>query len=263
VDQLPIFVNLQGRNVLLLGEGEAADAKRRLIERAGAKCLNHPCPKAFCTCARIAFVAIDDADKAIAAAEQLRSKGLLVNVVDRSAYCDFTTPAIIDRDPVIIAIGTGGASAGLAKALRQRIEALLPAGLGQLARNISASRDAIRLRWPTSSGRRRALDKAFATGGALDPTRTHLEDVVANWLTSPDAAIENGLIEIRLISYDPDDLSLRAARLLGEADHIYCEANMPPALLNRARADAVRHIGQPPALLPGGLCLLLRLPLAD
>src|SRR3546814_14222183 len=75
--------------------------------------------------ARLAFVALADEAEARAAAEALRARGLLVNVVDRPDLCDFTTPAIVDRAPVTIAIGTGGASAGLAKAIRQRVEALL------------------------------------------------------------------------------------------------------------------------------------------
>jgi uroporphyrin-III C-methyltransferase / precorrin-2 dehydrogenase / sirohydrochlorin ferrochelatase len=261
MNQLPIFVNLADRNVLLLGDGAAADAKRRLIERAGGNCLVKICPKVVCTCARIAFVAIEDQHVAAETAEQLRAKGLLVNVVDRPDLCDFTTPAIIDRDPVLIAVSTGGASAGLAKALRQRIEALLPQRLDLLAKALSEARGAIRLRWPAPADRRRALDNAFAAGGALDPVRDQSEDAINRWLTSPDATIENGLIVIQLASLDPDDLTLRTARLLGEADHIYGVSVLPPSLLNRARADAVRHDSLPPAILPDGLSLHLRLPL--
>ncbi|WP_409644658.1 bifunctional precorrin-2 dehydrogenase/sirohydrochlorin ferrochelatase, partial [Sphingorhabdus sp.] len=68
--------------------------------------------------ARIAFVAIADEDEACAAADDLKARGLLVNVVDRPEICDFTTPAIVDRTPVLVAVGTGGASAGMAKAIR-------------------------------------------------------------------------------------------------------------------------------------------------
>ncbi|MBR2174980.1 bifunctional precorrin-2 dehydrogenase/sirohydrochlorin ferrochelatase, partial [Sphingopyxis sp.] len=128
MEQLPIFLNLRGRTVVLVGEGEAVDAKARLIVRAGGRIV-----PAWEESATIAFVALDDEDEARAAAQALRARGLLVNVVDRPDLCDFTTPAIVDRAPVTIAIGTGGASAGLAKAVRQRIEALLPARLGALA----------------------------------------------------------------------------------------------------------------------------------
>ena len=117
MNQLPIFVTLRDRNVMLVGDGEAADAKRRLIERAGGICVAEGSLDVM-----LAFVAIEDADEAAVIAARLKATGLLVNVVDQPRLCDFTTPAIIDRNPVLIAIGTGGASAGLAKALRQRLE---------------------------------------------------------------------------------------------------------------------------------------------
>jgi uroporphyrin-III C-methyltransferase / precorrin-2 dehydrogenase / sirohydrochlorin ferrochelatase len=262
MNQLPIFVNLAGRNVVLVGKGEVADAKRRLIERAGGNVVGD-CPAMVCRCARIGFVAIDDTAEAIAAAQRLRAKGLLVNVVDRPKHCDFTTPAIVDRDPVMIAVGTGGASAGMAKAIRQRFEALLPQELGSLAQSVSGARDAISARWPEAQERRRALDAAFASGGPLDPMQEAGSDAVKDWLAGNQNEISNGLIEITLQSTDPEDLTLRTARLLGEADTIYHDANIPSLLLNRARADAVRHMGPPPEILLKGLSLYLRLPSLD
>ncbi|NJM51120.1 MAG: siroheme synthase [Sphingomonadales bacterium] len=258
MDQLPLFLNLRGKNIVLTGGGDAADAKRRLIERAGGTCVDD-CPNPVCRCAKIAFVAIEDEGEAARMAERLRAKGMIVNVVDRPDLCDFTTPAIIDRAPVLIAVGTGGASAGMAKAIRQKLEALLPQQLGKLAQNILAARNAIKLRWPAAPERRRALDKAFQPGGALDPFSDQNGDAVARWLESSDGPAQNGLVTIKLYSNDPDDLTLRMARLLGEADHIFYKDDIAPILLERARADAVRHIGAPPADLPGGLCLFLTL----
>ena len=150
--QLPIFLNLEGRAVVLVGEGEAAEAKARLITRAGGRIV-----PAWEEGASVAFVALDDETEARAAAEELRARGLLVNVVDRPALCDFTTPAIVDRAPVTIAIGTGGASAGLAKAIRQRIEALLPSRLGALASALHTARGAMTARWPDAADRRLAV----------------------------------------------------------------------------------------------------------
>jgi uroporphyrin-III C-methyltransferase / precorrin-2 dehydrogenase / sirohydrochlorin ferrochelatase len=262
MNQLPIFVNLRGVKVVLVGDGDAALAKRRLIERAGGICVGD-CPNAMCACARIAFIAIDDENEALAAAHRLRGKGLLVNVVDRPEQCDFTTPAIIDRDPVLIAIGTGGASAGLAKALRQKLEVILPQSLGALAAAVSAARDVIRGRWPDSAGRRRALDAAFQPGGRLDPMVEHDISHFTNWLASDNAVPVQGLIDIHLTSTDPEDLTLRVARLLGEADHIFYVDTVPECILNRARADAVRHAGEPALPLPGGLVLQLLLPVQE
>ena len=259
MDQLPIFVNLKGARVVLIGDGEAALAKRRLIERAGGICVDD-CPKVICACARIAFVATDDEAAALHAAARLRAKGMQVNVVDRPEHCDFTTPAIIDRAPVLLAVGTGGASAGMAKAIRQRLEAILPQSLGQLALSVAASRDAIRLRWPGAEGRRRALDAAFQRGGPLDPMTEHPESSVADWIADDISPHTAGLIEITLTSADPDDLTLRVARLLGEADNIFHDAAVPASILNRARADAARHAGTPTVPLPAGLILHLILP---
>lgn len=258
MDQLPIFVNLKGRNVILVGEGEMADAKRRLIERAGGICVD-----AGHKDARIAFVAIADEDEAHAAAGELKARGLLVNVVDRPEICDFTTPAIVDRTPVLVAVGTGGASAGMAKAIRQRIETLLPETLGPLANAISVARGPIRERWPEGTQRRRALDQGFAAGGLLDPFGNHAPNTVEHWLDVAEEPKGDRVIEIALLSDNPDDLTLLTARLLGEADHVFHDAEVPAAILNRARADAVRHTGAPPLPAPEGLSLFLRLPSAN
>ncbi len=161
---LPLSLKIDGQPVILIGEGEAAQAKRRLIERAGGIPVGQDDARA--AQARIAFVAVD-APEAIA--EELKASGRLVNVVDRPELCDFTTPAIIDRDPVLIAISTGGASSGLAAALRQRLEDFLPSGLGALANALKAARRAMRTRWPDAGDRRRALGRALAPGGLLDP----------------------------------------------------------------------------------------------
>lgn len=227
---LPVFLRLAGRAVILTGAGETADAKRRLLERAGAHVVSEA------EDAAIAIVA--DGDDATVA--RLRARGVLVNATDRPELCDFTLPAIVDRDPVLIAIGTGGASAGLAKALRQRIEALLPARLGALATALHDARAAIRARWPDAAARRRAIDAGLASGGLIDPLSDKAADAVPLWLGEDDAAQPTRVETIRLPSTDPDELTLRAARLLGEADRVYHAPDVPSAILDRARADASR-----------------------
>ena len=235
MNQLPIFVNLRGRKVILLGQGEMADAKRRLYERAGAIITDDEQADAA-----LAVVAIEDDAEAAAAVERMKQRGLLVNAVDRSALCDFTTPAIVDRDPVLIAIGTGGASAGLAKALRQRLEQLLPASLGSLATALLAARDRIKSIWPDGADRRRAIDAALDPGGPLDPFAGHDEAAVDRWLDDPEGSAMTGIIDIELTSNDPDDLTIRQARLLGQADVVLAGEGVSDAILNRARADAER-----------------------
>ncbi|MGC4251773.1 MAG: siroheme synthase [Sphingobium sp.] len=229
---LPVFLRLRGRAVILIGEGEAADAKRRLLERAGARIVGEEAEAA------LAIVANGDE----AAAMRLKARGVLVNATDRPDLCDFTLPAIVERDPVLIAIGTGGASAGLAKALRQRLEALLPARLGALARALYEARDAIRGRWPDAGARRRAIDAGLVAGGPIDPLRDDADKAVPVWLAADGDKAASGLVAIRLSSADPDALTLRTARLLGEADRIYHRPDVPAVILDRARADAARIV---------------------
>lgn len=231
---LPLFLRLQGRAVILLGEGDAAAAKRTLLERAGARIAGEGASAA------IAIVAIEDEATAIEAVERLKARGILVNAVDRPHLCDFTLPAIIERDPVLIAIGTGGASAGLAKALRQRLEALIPQSLGQLANALKASRPALRSLFPDAIVRRRAIDAALDPGGPLDVLAAHDGDAVARWLATPESGSSGGYHHMIIVSDDPDNLTLAQARLLGQADVIFHSLAIAPAILARGRADALR-----------------------
>ena len=232
---LPVFIRLQGRPVILLGAGDTAEAKCRLLERAGAVVVGEDAS------AQLAIVVDDDA-----AVARLKARGVLVNAVDKPDLCDFTLPAIVDRDPVLVAVGTGGASAGLAAALRQRLETMLPADLGAVARGLHAARDDLRARWPEAEERRRGIgkivDDALASG-ALD--------------LASDASCAGNTVRLTINSPDPDDLTLRAARLLGQADRIYHDHGIAPQILARARADAPRFAGAPPGASEPGLTLIL------
>lgn len=250
---LPIFVRLQGRRVLLIGDGAAAEAKRRLLERAGAVVVRDP-PAA------LALVA-EQGERADRIATELKQAGMLVNVVDRPDLCDFTMPAIVDRNPVLIAIGTGGASAGLAKVLRQWLETALPERLGTLAQGLADARAAICQRWPGSDARRHAIDAALQPGGALDPLASSHD--MAAWLASDLVIAGTRTEQVRLSSPDPDELTLRAARLLGQADRVYYGPGVPQAILNRARADADRIAGAAPTTPGEGLTLDIRLASGD
>lgn len=247
---LPLFVKLAGRPVMLIGGGEAAEAKRRLLERAGARIVGEEEEAA------LAIVALDEPEAAV---ERLRARGILVNAVDRPELCDFTLPAIVDRDPVLVAVGTGGASAGLAAALRQRLEALLPAKLGQLAWGLNLAKGRMRERWPDTGTRREAIGAALAEGGALDPLREHDAESVGLWLAVAEPPAPQ-LLRFTLGSGDPDDLTLRQARALAGAARIFHRPDVPEAILNRARADALRIACDAPPADPGeGLALYLEM----
>ena len=237
---LPLFHRIAGKAVIVLGEGDAAEAKRRLVERAGGKVIAD-LQQGIEQGARLAFVAHDDAADCELDAARLREAGLLVNVVDRPDLCDFTTPSILDRDPVLLAVGTSGASAGLAKQLRLRLETLLPGDLGRLAEKLQQARAALRAKWPDAGERRRALDAALGQGGALEPLADGSADRFEDWLNHAGEGQPGKVVDIELTSDDPDDLTLRQLRILGSADIVAYDQGVAPAVLERVRADAVRR----------------------
>ena len=257
IGSLPLFHRIAGQPVIVLGEGSMAEPKRRLVERAGGRVVAD-LQEGVDEGARLAFVAHDDAAMCEADAIRLRCAGLLVNVVDRPDLCDFTTPSILDREPVLVAIGTSGASAGLAKQLRLRLDALLPARLGALANGLFEARDAIRGRWPEGSDRRRALDEALGQGGQLDPLDADAPDRLDAWLDGEATTGRQGRVEMIIRSDDPDDLTLGQARLLGQADVVMHDRAIATAVLDRARADAGRIALPYEGEVPAGLVLVLR-----
>ncbi|OYZ14031.1 MAG: hypothetical protein B7Y35_09515 [Sphingomonadales bacterium 28-64-96] len=247
MQQLPIFVNLTGRAVILVGGGEPAEAKARLVRAAGGELVGEEAPVAA-----LAFVAIEDDAEAQAAATRLRARGLLVNVVDKPALSDFLMGAIIDRSPVVVAISTAGASASLARALRTRLEALLPASLGPLARAILGARDAVAARHPTPTDRRRLWERALAEGGPLDPfaALADAESAVASVVHGTSSATPE-LLEITITSADPGDLTLNQLNALARCDALVVDGPVAPAIIDRARRDAMRLDAVPDPLLPG------------
>jgi uroporphyrin-III C-methyltransferase/precorrin-2 dehydrogenase/sirohydrochlorin ferrochelatase len=251
MDHLPIFLSLAGRAVILVGEGEAAAAKARLVTAAGGRIVGEA------EGGGIAFVALDDEGEAAAAAARLRARGLLVNVVDRPAMSDFLMGAIIDRSPVVVAVSTGGATASLARALRGRLEALLPASLGPLATAIAAARGAAAAVHPAIADRRRLWERALAEGAALDPLRPLADPpaAVAAAITGRSAARAEVHI-IAVASADPGDLTLNQLALLGRCDALVVEGDVPAAVIDRARRDAARLAAVPDAI--DGLVVVLQ-----
>ena len=240
IASLPLFHQIAGQSVLVLGDGPAAEPKRRLVERAGGVIVDD-LARAVDEGVRLAFIAYDDARACEVAAINARCAGMLVNVVDRPELCDFTTPSILDRDPLLVAIGTGGASAGLAKHVRLRLERVLPETLGLLAKALEAARPALRQKFPVGPDRRRAVDAALREGGALDPFDPASFQKVGEWVEGTAPPASGAIFDVTLTSADPEDLTLRQARLLGEADVLLIDGAVPPAILARARADAARE----------------------
>ena len=252
MEAFPAFFPLAGRTVVIAGEGEAAEAKVRLFEGSpatllrltGAEALD---PRAYAG-ASLAFVAAADDAFARAAAEAARAANVPVNVVDRPALCDFTTPAVIDRGEVVAAIGTGGASPMLATLLRHDIEARVPEGAGRVAALFRTMQDEVRAALPEAH-RRRAFLRAALTGpaaqaamaGDIDRARELLRQAMAQ-----DSPLAGAVLFID--ARGPADLlTLRAARALAAADVLACDGDAHPDVLALARRDAER-IAPPGAL---------------
>lgn len=155
----PMFVDLTGRECLVVGATEEARRKAAVLRGAGAsvRCRAElgGCPERWAADLALAVVATGDAAVDTAAAAVLKRLRVPINVVDRPDLCSFIWPAIVNRDPVTIAVSTGGASPLLARLIRARIERAVPAAFGPLAALVGSVRKIVRRRVPDLAQRRR------------------------------------------------------------------------------------------------------------
>lgn len=254
MDAFPAFFPLAGRSVAIAGEGEAAEAKVRLFAGSPATLVRLRAdealdPKAYAGMT-LAFIAGEDDAWARAAAEAARAANVPVNVVDRPALCDFTTPAVIDRGEVVAAIGTGGASPMLATMLRHDIEARMPAGTGRIAALFRTLQDEVRAALPEAHARRRFLRAALA-GPAAEAALAGDMEGAKDRLRA--ALIEGAALYGRVQYIDArgpaDLLTLRAARALSAADVLVCDVDVHAEVLALTRRDAERLDARTPAQL--------------
>jgi uroporphyrin-III C-methyltransferase/precorrin-2 dehydrogenase/sirohydrochlorin ferrochelatase len=271
MEYLPIFLRARDRAVTVVGGGLVATRKvelllrcearitvvapdlhrelRELVAMTAKRVLRHV-PERFAPHhldgAELVIAATDSAGTNAAVAEAARARGVPVNVVDDPALSSFIVPAIVDRSPVVVAVGTGGASPVLARWLRTRIEALLPARVGALARFLGRHRETVRRLVPVLRRRafwERVLDGPIATsvlaGDDAQAQRAFTVALAASRASR--AQPEAG--EVYLIGAgpgDPDLLTLKALQLLQKADVILYDRLVPAAVLDRARRDALR-----------------------
>lgn len=260
----PVFLKLAGEPVLVVGGGEVALRKIRLLVRARARIRLvarevHPElatlgiaaaaaafePHQLDGC-RLAVAATDDAALNARVAQAARERGIPVNVVDDEVASTWVSAAIVDRAPVLVAISSGGGAPVLARRLREKIEGLLPAGYGALARFLAGVRERLK-RVPVE--RRRVATERFLDGAgaerllAGDPeaaTRT-LEHLL-------DGGASPG--EVYLVGAgpgDPDLLTFRALRLMQQADVVLYDRLVSAPILERVRRDAGRiFVGKGP-----------------
>jgi uroporphyrin-III C-methyltransferase/precorrin-2 dehydrogenase/sirohydrochlorin ferrochelatase len=280
---LPVFLDLQTGPVLLVGAGDLARAKLRLLAAAGARIRwfatdgHHDVSGlAAADAARIEFAEGDPltadlsgviailcagaGDVGPAMSARAKSVGLPVNVMDDLAHSTFIFPAIVDRGDVVVAVGTGGASPVVARRVRERIEATLPARIGDLATFIGRWRKSLHTRIPEFALRRRFWERvvdgpigALVLAGRSSEAETALKDI-------PDPAAFAGALvsgqaegRVTLVGAgpgDPDLLTIKALRALQDADIVFYDELVSPEILDRARRDASRvpvgrRVGKP------------------
>jgi precorrin-2 dehydrogenase/sirohydrochlorin ferrochelatase len=248
MNSFPAYFPLSGKRVLIVGEGEAAEAKARLF--AGSPAVVERLSAAAGADARayagavLAFVATRDDAAAEAAARAARAAGVPVNVVDRPQLSDFVTPAVIDRGEVVAAIGTGGAAPIMASLLRGDIEARLPEGAGHVAALLGRMQGEVRAAFPDQA-RRRAFLRAVLEGPAAQAALAGDEAKAEGLLREAIAAGLESAGAARLIdgAGPADLLTLRAARALAEADLLVVDVDADPAIVALARRDARRIAG--------------------
>ena len=268
----PIFLDLAGRTCLVVGGGEIAARKIRLLRKANAE-ITVIAPTACAEIAELAeacelvlkrrkFELADAAGNALVisatgrvnvdhqVARAAQAAGVPVNVVDMPKLSTFVMPAIVDRDPVIVAIGSGGASPVLVRRIRAQIERLLPAGIGRLARFARAFRQAVAATLPDGDDRRRFWERFFdgpIADAVLSGNETTAREHMLALVNLPDdAARGDGIVHIVGAGPgDPDLLTLRALRLMQNCDVVVYDRLIGPDLLDYVRRDAERvYVGK-------------------
>lgn len=261
----PAFHKVSDRVVLVVGSCSEAAAKVRLLLETEARIrlvgeapenelldlvaehsIEHR-PRAFeerdLDDAVLVFAAGGEHDVVDVVAACARARKIPVNAVDRPELCDFYTPAIVNRAPVVVAISSTGAGPVLTQKIRCRIEALLPAQLGALARLGSSFRATAERVLPKGQPRRRFWSAFFegrvadaALGGRTDEARR-----LASRLLTQSDGVAHGFVW--LVGAGPgatDLLTLRAQRILQEADVIVHDALVPETVVSMGRRDARR-----------------------
>lgn len=266
-------IPLEGAKVVVVGGGEPALAKLRLFLNSPADLVwftpdgapaaletppTAPTPKARLPDAadlrgaRMVFIALSDIALARRIAEAARKAGAQVNIVDQPAFSDFHTPALIDRDDVVVGVATGGNAPILARDLRSRIEAVLPQGVASVAQLAGELRGAVKDAIPDFLARRRFWEKAFrspaadlAADGRMAEARREMVRLL-NVAAAPRDEAAQGIVHIVGAGPgDPELLTLKALRALQDADVIIHDKLVSNEVLDRARRDARRiYVGK-------------------
>jgi uroporphyrin-III C-methyltransferase / precorrin-2 dehydrogenase / sirohydrochlorin ferrochelatase len=256
MEHLPIFLDVRGKRAIVVGDGIAAMRRAETLTKAGAKVTalaREPERADEFAGAAICIVATDDAEADARTHALAKVAGVLTNVAARPELCDFHLPSIVDRDPVVIAISTGGASPILGRRLRAKLETQIPSGYGRLANFLRAQRPAVAARLADQNARRHFWDSVLdgpvaelaLTG---DPRAEAALKRELERFALPGERSKMG--EVYLVGAgpgDPDLLTFRAFRLMQQADVVLYDRLVDPKILDLVRREAERvYVGKRP-----------------
>lgn len=269
---LAVFLLLRGRPCLVVGGGQIATRKvERLLAAEAEVQVVAPqlCPELARLATghrirhletvfqlrhldgvRLVVAATSDADVNRAVSTAAQDRGVLVNVVDCPELCTFTMPAVVERPPVQVAIGTGGAAPLLARVLRARIETWLPSNYGKLADLLARNRQQVAKRFADTDSRRRFWEEVLEGPIAelvVSGQEQEAEQRLAKLFEQePNSRQNQG--EVYLVGAgpgDPDLLNFRALRLMQRAEVVIYDRLVAPELLQLVRRDAKRiYVGK-------------------
>jgi uroporphyrin-III C-methyltransferase/precorrin-2 dehydrogenase/sirohydrochlorin ferrochelatase len=265
VDHLPIFCQLRGRACLLVGGGDVAERKARLLLDAGAQLTVNaltfiPQFTAWAAEGMLTLVEgefsetlLDECWLAIAATDNdavnqrvsdaAETRRIFCNVVDAPKEASFIMPSIIDRSPLMVAISSGGTSPVLARLLREKLESLLPQHLGHVTKFAGQLRSRVKRHFATMSERRRFWEKLFVNDrlaqSLANQNMVAVESITEQMLNEP---LDNRG-EVVLVGAGPGDaglLTLKGLQQIQQADVVVYDRLVSDEIMNLVRRDADR-----------------------
>ncbi len=278
MDHLPIFCQLRQRDCLLVGGGDVAERKARLLLDAGANVTVNALdftpqfqvwadsqmltlvqgefiPSLLDNC-WLAIAATDDETVNQQVSEAAEARRIFCNVVDAPRQASFIMPSIIDRSPLMVAVSSGGTSPVLARLLREKLESILPLHLGQLARYAGHLRARVKQQFATVGERRRFWEKLFVNDrlaqSLANDDRQAVADTTEQLLTEP---LEHRG-EVVLVGAGPGDaglLTLKGLQQIQQADVVVYDRLVSDDIMNLVRRDA--PIGYSSASAQGYHCV--------
>ncbi|WP_435236623.1 siroheme synthase CysG [Psychromonas sp. PT13] len=265
MDYLPLYADLNNRPCLVVGGGDIAFRKARMLLKAGANVhvvspelnssfqallangdINHTDSIFSASQLDGVFLAIAATDnKAVNASiyECANQRQILVNVVDDTQKCSFILPSIIDRSPLIVAVSSSGKSPVLARLIREKLEGVLPQHLGKMAQISGDFRERLKATVHSMTARRRFWERAFngrfsdlIAAGKEEDAKAELESTMIE--VNNDEKAKGEVFLIGAGPGDPGLLTLRALQLMQEADVVLYDYLVSPEVLDLVRRDA-------------------------